>query len=234
MSKDGTTIIEKDGSPKLIPHGLFDIMKIVWTYHSMEQRGVEFPGDFFTPDDMLKYSTTGILESLKSGLIAILFTPIAFGVISAIVPIFGESDPSHFDKMFAFILALSLTIAYAFVLISITQRYIFPFTKKIIKNFLQGVIAGKILITIVAFIFYHWMYIKVLTEDNVIAASSRLHSFVSYDKLNSIYLWIMDFRPVLLTSAWFIVLTTVIFISIPLISIVITVRKNKQLTEEDL
>jgi hypothetical protein len=234
MSKDGTTIIEKDGNPKLIPHGLFDMMKIVWTYSSMEERGVDFPGDFFTPDDMLKYSTCGLLESLKSGLITVLFTPIAFGVISKIVPIFGETDPSTFDKMFAFCLALSLTIAYAFVLVSITQRYIFPFTKKIIKNFLQGVMIGKIFITIVAFVFYHWLYIKVLTEDNVIFVLRIFKSFVDLNKLNAIYLWIMDFKPVLLTSAWFIVLTTVIFISIPLIGIVITVRKNKQLTEEDI
>ncbi len=234
MSKDGTTIIEKDGSPKLIPHGLFDIMKIVWTYHSMEQRGVEFPEDFFTPDDMLKYSTCGILESLKSGLITVLFTPIAFGVINKIVPIFGEADPSAFDKVFAFFLAMSLTIAYAFVLVSITQRYIFPFTKKIIKNFLQGVMIGKILITVVAFFFYHWLYIKVLSEDNILFVLRLFKSFMGSDKLNAAYNWIMEFKPVLLTSAWFIVLTTVIFISIPLISIVITMRKNKQLTEEDL
>ncbi len=234
MSKSGTTVIEKDASAKLIPHGLFDMMKIVWTYHSLEQRGVEFPKDFFTPDDMLKYSTCGIVESLKSGLITVIFTPIAFAVADKIVPIFGTKEPSTFDKVFAFLLALSLTTAYASVLVSITQRYIFPFTKKIIKNFLIGVITGKLLITVIAFIFYHWLYIKVLTEDKVISKLQSFKYFLDPDKSNIVYNWIMEFKPTLLISAWFIVLTTVIFITIPLISIFITIRKNRQLTEEDL
>ncbi|GER94956.1 hypothetical protein A45J_2722 [hot springs metagenome] len=120
------------------------------------------------------------------------------------------------------------------LLVSIVRQYIFPFTKKIIKNFLYGVIGGKIFITVIAFFLYHWLYIKVLTEDNVISVLRIFKSFVDLNKLNAIYLWIMGFKPVLLTSAWFIVLTTIIFISMPLISIAVTLRKHKQITEEDL
>ena len=233
MSDDSITIIEDEGSEKLIPHGLMDIMDIVYKYHAWEGKGASYPEDFFTPKDMFEYSECGFFGSVKSGLLSLLLTPVAFGVIERAVPIFGDPDPSVFDKVFSFILALSFTIGYALLLMNITRRYVYPFTKRIIKNFLCGVIGGKLFITGVAFFLYHYLYIKVLTEDNVAHVLSMFRFLAGAGKLQAIHACIMEFRQVLLTSAWFIVLTAMIFISIPLIGIAITIHRNKPLKEED-
>jgi hypothetical protein len=80
------------------------------------------------------------------------------------------------------------------------------------------------------------MYIKVLSEDNVLSVLYFLKTNISYietDTLNAIYEWIMDFKPVLISSSWFIVVTAMIFISIPLMSLSIKACRNKKLEKED-
>jgi hypothetical protein len=47
-------------------------------------------------------------------------------------------------------------------------------------------------------------------------------------QLQSLYLRIVEFRPVLLMSSWFTVLSTLLFIAIPTLTITVTAIKNRK------
>jgi len=97
-----------------------------------------------------------------------------------------------------------------------------------IRYFLSGVIAGAVVKMALVFLFFHFMYLVILKDDNVASFLIYFKFIADIDTLNKIYMWILKFKPVFLTSAWFVVATTFVFIGIPITSIVITAIKNSK------
>lgn len=229
MSEKGSSgsVILAD-STGIKPKGLIDAISEIEWYYTAESEGSPIAERFFTMKNKIEFFEVGFKGAFISGLLSAFFTPFAIGVVEKFIPIFGTLEPSAFDKAFVFMLALGFSLGYAVLIGQVGRFYGGNFTKSMIKSFLSGVIAGAVLKMVVAFLFFHFLYLTIITEKNIISVLQPMRDFVSYETLNNIYIWILNFKPVFLTSAWFVVFTTIIFIMIPLIMITITVIKQKR------
>ncbi|MFN4131721.1 MAG: hypothetical protein ACK4GE_01435 [Caldimicrobium sp.] len=190
----------------------------------------EVPEQFFTLKQKFDFLGVGILDSIKSTVIAGILTPISVGVIKELIPIFGDVEPTAFDKVFSFLLTIGFSIGYALLVASLSRYY---FSNKIVKNamrnFLSGLMFGKIFLTVVFFILYHFFYFW-LRPENVIDVVKKFR--LSYEVSVQILLWINKFREVFLISAWFLVFTALLFVVIPWVGILWNYRKVKALERE--
>ena len=69
---------------------------------------------------------------------------------------------------------------------------------------------------------------NVLSDKVLEAIFSRLQGNVSNDSLRPIWYWIYEFREVFLISAWFVVLSTFLFLLVPVIYFFKTYIKKKK------
>jgi len=229
----GTVIITSGGGESK-PKGIIDAVSEIEKYSAMDRKGSEIPERFFTTKNRIEYFEAGFKGSFVSGLVSALLAPLAIGVMEKMIPVFGDADPTAFDKAFVFLIALSFSIGYAVFTGGMGRYYTGNFTRVMIRSFLSGVAVGAVIKMILAFILFHFLYLVVFTEGRIAAFLSIFTSWTSPGTLERAYGWIVDFKPVLLISAWFIVLTTVIFIMVPVVSIGITLfRERKTSLKED-
>lgn len=168
------------------------------------------------------------------GLISILLVPISIGVLGDYIPIFGSRNPGMFDKFFALLLSVSFSLGYAIFLATARKYYIGEITRVSIKNLLWGVTAGAFVKMMIAFILFHFIYLKVLQPETLSALLNRLQPMIKYDTLNYIYGWLLNFKPVFLTSAYFIVFVSLLYIAIPWTSVLFASRKiRRQIAQEE-
>lgn len=225
---NGTVIITSGGGGDLKPKGVIDAVSEIEKYSAMDRRGSQIPERFFTTKNRIEYFEAGFKGSLISGLVTALLAPLAIGVIERMIPVFGDKEPTAFDKGFVFLIALSFSIGYAVFTGGMGRYYNGNFTRVMIKSFVSGSIAGAILKMVLAFIFFHFLYLAVFVEDRIASVVYVFRSWADPGYLENIYQWLVHFRPVLLISAWFIVLTTLIFIMVPVISIGLTLYRERE------
>ena len=96
------------------PKGLLDAISEIQQYYVVERSGSTIPVDFFTLGGKLAFFEVGFKGGFLCGLISAFLTPIAIGVIEKYIPIFGSYDATLYDKFFAFLIAVSFTVGYAF------------------------------------------------------------------------------------------------------------------------
>ena len=77
------------------------------------------------------------------------------------------------------------------------------------------------------------LYASVLEEGRVARFLLWFYPQISYPALNTIYLFLMGAKPVLLTSASFVVLTTFLMITIPWAFIFGASRKTRRMIERE-
>jgi hypothetical protein len=212
------------------PKGLFDAISFIEQNFANELGGCIIREEFLTTKQRIEFFEVGFRSSFVSGLLMSCLTPVAIGVIEQYIPVFGSTEPSAFDMFFAFLLAIGFSLGYAIFLGNVCTRYIGNFTRAMIRNLLGGVLTGSMLKAIIAFIFFHFLYLVVLTEKNLVWIAQQLYTFqVSQPTVTKIYNWMTGFRGVFLISAWFIVATTILFMAIPVISMFLTSRRNHKL-----
>ncbi len=215
-------------APVVKPKGLIDAISEIEQFYVAESEGSEIPDRFFTIKNKIEFFEVGFKGSFISGLITVLLTPLAIGVIENMIPVFGSNTPSTYDKLFVFSIALFFTIGYSFFIDMIGRYYSGRVTISMIRSFVNGLITGAVLKLILAFIFYHFIYLVVLKEERVASFLLSIHSRFKGDYINDVYSWVLNFKPVFLTSAYFIALTTALFILIPLSSIAAGSINNKR------
>jgi hypothetical protein len=209
------------------PKGFIETLADIQQVAAIEQRGASIPETFFTLKNKLDFFTVGLKGAFVSGLITALLTPFAIGVIEKKIPVFGSMNPSDFDKFFVFILALSYSIGYG-IFIGSAGRYSYGnVTRSMIRNFLGGVMTGAFSKMFVAFIFFHFLYINVLSDTVLESIFSRLYGNISNDYLEPLWYWLYEFREVFIISAWFVVLSTFLFLFVPVIYFMKTYIKKK-------
>lgn len=214
------------------PKGLLDAISEIEWYAALESKGSPLPQNFFTIKNKLEFYMVGFKSAFISGILSALFLPVSFGVLAKLIPIFGSYNPTLFDKIFVFIFALSFSLGYAVFVGRVGKFYTGNFAKAMIKNFIGGVVTGALLKIVIVFLLFHFIYIVALKPDNVAYALSYFQRFFTNETLNSIYIWVLEFRRVFLISAWFAVLTTIIFVSYPLITITMTERRSRRAQRE--
>ena len=210
------------------PKGFIETLADIQQVASIESRGASIPETFFTIKNKLDFFTVGLKGAFVSGLITALLTPFAIGVIEKKIPVFGSMNPAGFDKVFVFILALSYSIGYG-IFIGSAGRYSYgSVTRSMIRNFLGGVMTGAFFKMFAAFIFFHFLYMNVFSDRVLEAIFSRLHGQVKKDTLITAWYWIYEFKEVFLISAWFIVLSTFLFLLVPVIYFIKSYRRKKK------
>ncbi|MDO3380343.1 hypothetical protein [Geoalkalibacter halelectricus] len=232
MSKSGggTDAVMVTQVGEMHPKGLFDAISYIEQNFANELGGAIIREEFLTTKQRLEFFEVGFRSSFISGILLALLAPLAIGAVEQHIPLFGSADPTLFDLMFAFLLAIGFSLGYAVFLGSTCTKYIGPYTGSMVKNLLSGVLVGSFLKMVVAFLFFHFIYMVVMTDERLNWLAHRLYDMrFTQDTVTAIYFWLVDFRVVFLTSAWFIVATTLLFMAIPVVSIFLASRRNKRL-----
>jgi hypothetical protein len=211
------------------PRGIIEAVSTIEYYHAQEKRGSILSSGFFTLKQKIEYFEVGFRGSFISGLITAMITPLAIAVVERMILVFGSTSPTTFDTCFIFLLAFGFTLGYACFIARAASLYIGPYTRSMIRNFVGGVITGAVCKMFIAFIFFHFLYMVVLSENHVIRILLRVRKYMKMDTFIAIYQWIMEFRPVLLTASYLIVVTTTVFVILPLITMIIVSMRNRQL-----
>ena len=213
------------------PRGLIEAISNIEFYHAQEMRGAILSDGFFTLKQKIEYFEVGFRGSFISGLITAMILPVAIGVVEKMIPVFGSTSPTAFDKFFVFLMAFGFTLGYSCFIARAASLYIGPYTRSMIRNFVGGVVTGAFGKMFVAFIFFHFLYMVVFTKNHIVRLLLVFRRYMGTETFISVYRWMTEFRPVFLTASYLIVFTTLIFITIPLITMHFVARRNRRLEE---
>ena len=215
------------------PRGMVDALSEIQQYYVVERSGSPIPEDFFTIGGKLAFFEVGFKAAFLSGMVSALLMPLAFGVIERYIPIFGSYEPSLFDRVFALVLAVSFSVAYAVFISMVGGYYIGNLPKLAIRNLLGGFFTGALLKMIIVFILFHTIYFCLLSPDFLIKNLLKLGPFIKHETLERIYTFLIEFRSVFLTSSYFVIFTTLLMIVIPLLSILFSSGRTKAEIEKE-
>lgn len=233
MAKDGggsPDVIPVAPSSEIHPRGLLEAVSYIDQNFANELGGCLIKARFLTTKQRLEFMEVGFRSSFVSGLVSAVLTPIAIGVIEQYIPMFGDANPTLFDTCSAFLLALGFSLGYALFIAKAAMSYIGEYTRAMVLNLLGGMIFGAIAKAIIAFIAFHFIYFKLFSDKMLLWAVAKLYyAKVSQRTVANIYYWLQGFKGVFLTSAYFVVITTLIFIVIPVIAMFFAWRRNKKL-----
>lgn len=227
--KDNETIIASSPTPKKA-RGLLDAISEIQQYYVVEKSGSTISADFLTYKGKIEFGIIGFKASMMSGLVLGIFAPIAIGVVEQHIPIFGSYEPSTFDQLFALVLAMSFTMGYAAFASTVGRFFVGEITRTAIKNLMGGLVAGKAVVIVVTFIAFHFLY---LSFDSIRMADFLLFfgSVLSEDAMAEGHAWWMGFRPSFLVAAWFVVVTTILFLAVPGTALLVKSRKTRRMMQ---
>lgn len=233
MSREaGPDIMPMPSGQEIHPKGFLEAISFIEQNFANELGGAVIRDTFLTTKQRIEFFEVGFRSSFLSGLISAFLTPVAIGVVEHYIPVFGSTDPDTFDLIFAFLLAVGYSLGFGVFLAYAATKFIGNYTKAMIRNLLGGVVAGAVLKAILAFIAFHFLYFVVLSDANMGWAAMALRKIhVPQLAIQAVYHWVYDFRPVFLTSAWFVVGVTLVFIAIPSIAMLLAIRRNRKLIE---
>jgi len=216
--------------------GLIETIATIEQYAVAERAGVNVDPRFVTIKDVMDFFMVGLKTTFASTIISIILIPISVGVISQKIAIFGTTTPALFDKIFAFLLAISWNIGLALVFAYTATNYTGSLTKKMIRNLLGGMTVGMFLKIIISFILYNTLYFLVLTDKRLIAMIDK--TWMMFPKLAPFVIkfatLLQNIRESLPTSVVFVALTSIVFILMPWIVVFYRerqIRKGKDLSE---
>lgn len=225
-SQDDVILTDPHGPHK--PRGLLDAISEIQQYYTVEKGGSNIPEDFLTLKGKLSFFMVGFKHASFSGLVSILLTPLALGVISKYIPIFGSRNPTLFDKFLALMIGLAFNLAYS-ALISILRKYnVGSITKTAIRSLLSGIMVATGVKVVFSWVLFHLMYFIAFDPQNLTRILVKM-PFLNKTLKVQMFDFLLQFKPVLLASAYFIAITSVLFVGIPAIFIY---RGGRRLEEE--
>jgi len=213
------------------PKGLLDAISELEFFYAQEKNGMDLPGGLFTTKDSVMWMELGFRSTFFSGLCMALLTPLSVGVLEKMIPVFGSTTPSAFDTFYVMLLTLFYLIGYGVFLGIGVRSFHGEYTHAMVKNLLMGIAAAAALKVFIVFLLFHFIYIKVLTQGHILAAMAYLSKRISIEKLAGPYKWLLEFRPVFLSSAWFVLITTALWIAVLLVCYISALRRNAKLKE---
>ncbi|MDH5543765.1 MAG: hypothetical protein OEY64_12485 [Nitrospinota bacterium] len=207
-SQRGLLLLSSGGYKK--PKNLLDAISEIQQFYIVEKDQVIDP-NYFTWNMRIDLSLMAFSSAIKNGMIGILFTPLAVGVIDRLIPVFGDETPTTFDKGFVIVLALSHTMLDGIVIASMSQYYVGNITRRIIKSIISSTLTGAFLTILFTVILYGYLYNIILEPEMMKTILTRHFGFMKYGTLESIYLHLFDLRSVLFESAILIVIAKFIY-----------------------
>lgn len=198
---------------------------------SYAERSSLISKEALTTITLTEFSIVGFKYAIKSTIALALLTPPIVMVKNNMLPIFGNTSPSLFDKFFAYALAVSMPLSFVIFIAYIIQKSLFgELTKKAVKNLTMGLISGKLFATFVTWIVFNIIYTSIFTKK-------LISNFVKYlDKkqwkptwdLESIYLWLSLARESIIDSLSQIMIINILFVSIILGAIALGGYNNRR------
>ena len=218
------------GGPEIHPKGLLEAISFIDINFAQEMGGCIPPSRFLSTQQRIEFMEVGFRSSFVSGLVVALLVPLSIGVIEKYIPIFGSAETNLMNDASAMLLALSFSIGYSLFIAKSSQSYKGEFTRSMVRNLLGGMIFGSILKAVVAFIAYHGLYLFVFSNKNLLwMAAQMTQAHVRSSTAITFFMWAQGFRSIFLTSAYFVVFSTMIFILIPVLSYFWASYRNNKL-----
>lgn len=209
----GAPIVMKEQEAEK-PKGLLDAISELQYFYTQETNGMDLPGGLFTTKDQVIYMELGFRSTFASGLIMALLTPLSIGVLEKMIPVFGTTNLSPFDTFYVLLLTLFYLIGYGVFLGVGVRSFHSDYTHAMVKNLLMGITAAAALKVVIVFLLFHFIYIKLLTQEKIVGVVSYLTQYISIERLVDPYKWLLEFRPVFVTSAYFVLITTAIWLAV--------------------
>jgi hypothetical protein len=227
MSSKGGPIITLQGVASK-PKGFFEAISLIERCHELESSGGEIPAGMFTTQNKIEFWEAGFISSLWSGFLTVAFTPLAIGVIERLIPVFGGDEAKAFDQVLVFFLAVSFTLGFAAFLGRLGRFYEGMYTKTMIRSFLGGVTIGAVLKVFFSFILFHFLALYVSEPARLGNFILLAAGWISPARLESAYYFLLNFRRIYLISAWFILITTISYLSVPFASIGLRIWRDRK------
>ena len=183
--------------------------------------------NFFALKQKIDFAMVGLRHGILNGLMSALLTPLAFGVVDGIIPVFGDARLTTFDEIYAFLLAVAFPLGFAIFLSTLKNCYVGTISKSMINNLFGGLFVGIFLKMLFVFFAFNWLYIK-LTPEFVYSVLLQVHKVLPNANLVPVYYWILKFKNVLPESIVFVILTSLLVIIIPSLVLLITTLKNRR------
>lgn len=228
----GDNVIMSPQSPETHPQGLLAAIGIIERAYADEIGGAIIDPRRLTSPQKYEFMEIGMRSSFISGLLMALLSPLAIGVFDKYIPIFGSYQPSLFDQLCGVMLALIFPLCYAFLYAGVATNHLGGYSRAMVSNLLGGMTLASFGKAIITFIAFHFIYFKVLSDKNISWAIQKLYVFkISYDTALSMFTWIRDFKHVFITSSYFVLINTMVFVAIPYLAYFWAHQRNKKLIE---
>jgi hypothetical protein len=228
----GSDVIVQSQQGEIHPRGFLSAIGYIEQSYANERGGCLINPEFLTTPQRLEFMEVGFRSSLASGFAMALLAPLAIGVLNRYIPIFGSYEPTLYDKFCGIMLAMVFSLGYSFFLASAAVKHLGGYSRAMVSNLVGGVAIASILKAIVVFIAYHFLYFKVLSPTNVAWVLQKLQSAkLSYGNAVTAFNWIIEFKKVFITSSYFILLSTVVFVAIPYAAMLWAHFRNKKLID---
>ena len=234
---------EKGGGETVVMTGTGDFKKPLNLLQAIEEiqhmsaieKSMDEPLDknFFSTKQRWDFFMMGARNGFLNGFITALLTPLAFGVLDKMIPLFGDKQLTTFDEIYAFMLAMGFSLGLAIFLSTLHKCYVGTISKGMILNLFGGMFAGITVKVSIVFVVFNWLFVF-LNPQHVYSALLFIHKYLPHTNLVPAYYWILKFRNVFPESVVFVALSSLLVIVIPFLTLMVTsihnrVRKEKAL-----
>jgi hypothetical protein len=217
-------------SAEIHPKGLLEAISYIDQQFANELGGCIINSRFLTTKQRIEFMEVGFRSSFVSGLVSALLTPVAIGAIERYIPIFGNPSPNIFDMLAALMLALCFSLGYAAFIAKSSTQYIGEYTKAMVRNLLGGMFFGAVVKAVLVVIAFHTIYFFLFTDKNVLWITSKFYYMkMTEQQVAGVYYWIQGFKSIFLTSSYFVLVSTFIFVVIPFVAYYWASLRNKRL-----
>lgn len=203
------------------PKNIFEALNELEFFAASESEGDPIPEKFFTIKQRLEFMEVGFKSAFLSGMFTAILSPFMIGVFEKIIPVFGTYNPSIIDQLYVLLLTIGFALGYGIFISRMAKSYKYGVSKEMAKNIMIGLWTGGVFKMIFVFLLFHFIYFQVLSPEWCKKAFLYLYEkkWLSDAVVVSAYKFILEFRNVFLTAAWFVVGTTMLFLLIPTLRI---------------
>ena len=233
MTSVNDQVIPASRSVAVEPHGMLEAFSEIQQYYIIERSGTDVPKDFLTVKGTLAFFLVGLKTTAFVGIITSLLSPFAFAVFERLVPVYGNFNPNILDQAIVFFLPISFTAVYSFMLASLGNYYIGTLTRAAIRSLFHGIIAGALVKILFMFLFFHYLYIEIFTTKRIWPLLGKFSFLSEYSTRKQIYYWIMSFKSTLIPTAWFFIISTLFYVTVPMLFILFRGRTLRKIIEEE-
>ena len=215
--------------PKSLLEAISDIEKL----SAVERTGNPIPQHFLLLNEKVGYFDVGLKGGWADTLVSLIFVPLSVGVIDRVVPIFGSTDPTIMDQVFAMVISISYMLGYNILMaFNLGSCFFGNVCRHAIWQLYGGFVTGSILKMILVFFTFHFLYLKITPEllSHILTASYWMaRPFFTLDQWDTFFFWLVEMRNALFKSGFFVVVSTMICLAIPCISFIFgSIRAAKE------